>query len=185
MESFEPPAETPSSLNPQRMAEFVELYSQHYPRLQCYLMALLPTSSDAADVMQETSLVLWKKFDTFESGTNFFAWACKIARLQTMKQYQRLQRSARLFDTATLEMLAAEAMESIDRPEASLEALDGCLAKLSPEDRRLIRRRYEPGASVKDMAAEIGLSANLLSKSLGRIRRALLWCMQKRLAQEY
>ena len=54
-----------------RVAEFLELYSTNYPRLQFYVTALLPTANDASDVLQETSMVLWRKFDTFELGTQF------------------------------------------------------------------------------------------------------------------
>jgi hypothetical protein len=70
------PIETPE-IEPEAgdpTAEFLELYSHNYPRLQYYLMSLLPTADDAADVLQETSLVLWRKFAAYETGTNFFAW---------------------------------------------------------------------------------------------------------------
>ena len=167
------------------MSEFVELYSQSYQRLQYYVLALVPNSSDSADVLQETSLVLWRKFDSFESGTNFFAWACKIARLQTMKLYDRKKRSAKLFDACTLEKLAEEAMEAADRPSVPLEVLESCLERLPASDKNLIRRRYEADSSVNQIAEEIGLSANLLSKSLGRIRRALLTCVERKLVQAW
>ena len=168
----------------ERMAQFVELYSQHYPRLQYYLMALLPTSHDAADVLQETSLVLWKKFGSFEMGTNFFAWACKIARLQALKQYERAGRSAKLFDASVLEKLSVEAAAAATEPAVPLEVLDACLDNLVEADQILIRRRYEPGGSVKQIATDIGRSANSISKSLGRIRQALLKCIQRKLPQE-
>lgn len=167
------------------MAQFVELYSMYYPRLQYYLMALLPSSNDAADVLQETSLVLWKKFDTFQIGTNFLAWACKIARLQALKQYERTNRSAKLFDARVLEQLAVEAADVAAIPAIPLEVLESCLENLSDVDRILIRRRYEPGYSVKQIALDIGRSANSLSKSLGRIRRALLVCIERKLPQEW
>jgi RNA polymerase sigma-70 factor (ECF subfamily) len=147
-------------------------------------MALLPTSSDAADVLQETSLVLWSKFDTFELGTNFFAWACKIARLQTLKHYERNRRSATLFDPRALELLSADAMDAAGTEAGSLETLESCLGKLSEADRKVIRGRYERGATVKKMAADIGVPPNLLSKSLGRIRRALLFCMERAIARD-
>jgi len=169
----------------ERMAQFVELYSEHFARLQYYVMALLPTPSDAQDVLQETSLVLWKKFDTFEVGTNFFAWACKIARLQALKLYERNKRKATLFDTSTLEKLSAEVMSSSDRQTTPLDVLDTCLARLTDSDRTLIRRRYEPNTTVNQIANEIGLSANVLSKSLGKIRRALLACVKSKLKQEW
>ena len=181
MASTQPP---PDGLNSDRTGEFVGLYSEHYPRLQFFLMALLPTSTDAADVLQETSLVLWRKFDSFESGTNFFAWACKIARLQAMKHQNRNRRSAKVFDASTLEKLSDDAIPIADAQPVVLEMLETCLENLPDSDRKLVRRRYEPGASVAKLAADIGVTANKLSKSLGRIRRLLLACVQRKIAQE-
>src|SRR6476620_1570072 len=88
-------------------SEFLELYSHNYPRLQFYLTTLLPIAEDAADVLQETSLVLWKKFDTYTTGTNFFAWACKIARLQALKHRERRGKAAMAFSDELLDTLAA------------------------------------------------------------------------------
>lgn len=167
-----------------RVAEFLELYSSHYPRLQFYVTALLPTANDASDVLQETSMVLWRKFDTFELGTNFFAWACKIARFQVMKYRERQGRSARLFDTSLLETLAVEACDESGVCGVPLQELENCLAKLSDVDRSLIRRRYQPGITVQQLAADVGRTANSLSKSLGRIRRTLLECIDRTLAHE-
>lgn len=167
-----------------RVAEFLELYSSNYPRLQFYVTALLPTANDASDVLQETSMVLWRRFDTFELGTNFFAWACKIARFQVMKYRERQGRAARLFDTALLEKLAVEASDEHWARSVPLQALEKCVGKLSDLDRSLIRRRYQPGVSVQQLAADIGRSANSLSKSLGRIRRTLLECVDRTLAHD-
>jgi RNA polymerase sigma-70 factor (ECF subfamily) len=167
-----------------RVAEFLELYSSHYPRLQFYVTALLPTANDASDVLQETSMVLWRKFDTFELGTNFFAWACKIARFQVMKYRERQGRSARLFDTTLLEKLADEACDERFVRGVPLAALENCLGKLSETDRSLIRRRYQPNTSVQQLATDVGRTANSLSKSLGRIRRVLLECLDRTLALE-
>jgi RNA polymerase sigma-70 factor, ECF subfamily len=167
-----------------RVAEFLELYSSHFPRLQFYVTALLPTANDASDVLQETSMVLWRKFDTFELGTNFFAWACKIARLQVMKYHERQGRSARFFNTTLLEKLAAEACDERVVGGVPLQALESCLGKLSEIDRSLIRRRYQPGTTVQQLAADVGRTANSLSKSLGRIRRVLLECIDRTLAHE-
>lgn len=163
-------------------AEFLELYSHNYPRLQYYLMALLPMADDAADVLQETSLVLWKKFDTYETGTNFFAWACKIARLQALKHRERRGKSARMFGNELLETLAEEAADERWAPGNLLRDLGQCLERLSNRDQQLIQKRYEPGMSVASLAEDIGRTANSLSKSLGRIRRNLLECIERKQA---
>ncbi len=165
-------------------AEFLELYSHNYPRLQYYLMALLPTADDAADVLQETSLVLWRKFAAYETGTNFFAWACKIARLQAMKHRERRGKSVIGFDAQLMDLLAVEAADDQLAPNGLLPDLRVCLERLSPRDRQLIQKRYEPDTTVGHLAAEIGRTANSLSKTLGRIRRALLLCIERRQAVE-
>lgn len=168
----------------ERMAEFVELYSRYYPRLQYYLMALLPSANDAADVLQESSLVLWKKFSSYEPGTNFYAWACKIARLQALKFRNRVGRSAKLLDDAVLEKLSEEAMDVEIDPAASLEALAYCLERLSERNRSLIRRRYQPNISVRELASEVGCSPNALSKLLGKIRHLLMDCVERKLSND-
>lgn len=167
-----------------RMAEFVELYSRHYARLQFYVMALMPSANDAADVLQETSLVLWRKFGDFQTGTNYFAWACKIARLQAMKHRERQGRCGRLLDESVFELIADEAASDEAAVAVPLAALEHCIGKLSTMDSSLIRRRYQPGMTVKQLAEDVGRSANSLSKSLGRIRRALLECLARSAAAE-
>jgi RNA polymerase sigma-70 factor (ECF subfamily) len=182
--SFEEPGGPDEIGSGERVAEFVELYSRYYPRLQFYLMALLPSANDAADVLQESSLVLWKKFDTYQTGTNFYAWACQIARFQALKYRDRVGRSAKLLDDAVLEKLSEEAAGDEIDPTASLEALAYCLEKLSERNRSLIRRRYQPNLSVRELAVEVGCTANALSKLLGKLRRTLLDCVERRLASE-
>lgn len=179
-----PAADPQAAASSDRMAEFVELYSGNYPRLQYYVMTLLPGANDAADVLQETSLVLWRKFDSFQSGTNFFAWACKIARLQAMKYRARQGRSAKLFELHVMELLADEASDDQYGRTPPLPTLRSCLDKLSADEKSLILRRYLPGMSVKVLATELGRSANSVSHTLGRIRRLLLECIKRTEARE-
>lgn len=166
------------------MTEFVELYSGNYPRLQFYVMSLLPAADDVADVLQETSLVLWRKFETFQLGTNFFAWACQIARLQAMKHREKRGKVARLFELEIMDQLADDAADEQLGLLPALPALRNCLERLPAQDRSLIMRRYLPGMSVKTLATELGRSANSLSHTLGRIRRVLLECIKRSQAQE-
>jgi RNA polymerase sigma-70 factor (ECF subfamily) len=53
---------------------------------------------------------------------------------------------------------------------------------LSPRDHQLIQKRYEHGMSVATLAETIGRTTNSLSKSLGRIRRSLLECIERKRA---
>jgi hypothetical protein len=66
--------------------------------------------------------------------------------------------------------------------EERREALALCLGQLTAADRRLIEVRYsDPAASIQDLAGRTGEKANVLYKSLARIRRRLLDCVTSRL----
>ena len=58
--------------------EFTRLLLENQKRIWGLVLSLVPRGSDADDVMQETCAVLWRKFDQFEAGTNFGAWALRI-----------------------------------------------------------------------------------------------------------
>ena len=57
--------------------------------------------------------------------------------------------------------------------------------KLQQEDRDLIQRRSQPGHSGTEIAEVLGRPANSVYQSLGRIRRTLLECVQRRLSAEW
>ena len=53
-----------------RTDQFIRLFSREEPRLHAYILTMVPNWSDAADILQETSAVLWKKFDEFSQKEN-------------------------------------------------------------------------------------------------------------------
>ena len=172
----------PDSIEARRVDQFMNLYTSHQWRLNCYLTSLLPSTTEADDVFQEASVVLWRKFDQFQIDTSFFAWACSIIRLEVLKFREKNARAARLLAPDALEHLAEIAidyMETIDN--AHRHALTHCLELLSPGDRELVRRRYEEQMAVQDLANRMNRTPNALSQSLGRIRRLLLACITRRL----
>ena len=62
-----------------------------------------------------------------------------------------------------------------------LEALATCIKKL-PAQRELLDRRYRHNESVDGIAERLLKSPNVVSVSLYRLRRALLACIESRLA---
>ena len=67
----------------------MSLVPQGQGRLYQYIRTLPPRDQVVDDVIQETLLVLWRKFDAFEEGTNFDAWAAKIAYYEVLKERGR------------------------------------------------------------------------------------------------
>jgi RNA polymerase sigma-70 factor (ECF subfamily) len=79
---FAPPDPLPQ-LSAERQEEFVLLLNGAHGLLLRYLMSLVANRHDAEDVLQRASLVMWRRFSTFESGTDFIAWATTVAPSST------------------------------------------------------------------------------------------------------
>lgn len=164
--------------------EFVQLFTRNQRRLFLHILAQVPHPVDAEEIMQETNLIAWSKFSQFELGTNFLAWVSKIATFEILKYRSRKRRERLQFSEEFLEVIAQESLARADDLEARRLALVHCLQKLRPSDRELIQQRYAPGESGKALAETIGRPANSVYQSLGRIRRSLLECIERRLTAE-
>lgn len=164
--------------------EFVHSITQAQRRLYAFVLALVRRPADADDVLQETNVVLWRKRETYRPGTDFYAWAFEIVRLQVLAWRARQARSADPFDAALLTEIAAAAELESQRYGQREAALRSCLQKLPEQQRALIIRRYQPEVAVNSLAAELGKSAKSVSESLRRIRDTLRQCIERTLAAE-
>jgi RNA polymerase sigma-70 factor, ECF subfamily len=165
--------------------EFTALLAKSQRPIFLCAMSILRNVADAEEVVQESGLVLWKKFDEFQRGTNFVGWACQIARFQALKLLECRARAPQLFGS---DFLATFAVASDDKAVARLErrrqAILACVQKLGAADRELIVRRYRNGASTRDVAQSLERSVQGTRRSLQRIREALAKCVRLRLLQE-
>src|SRR3954469_7198839 len=128
------------------------LMTQHQRRIFSYIYTLVPDRHAAEDLLQETSLVICEKFDSFQPETDFVAWACQIAYWEVRRARQKYARSKVVFDDAIVEAVAQTAAGMSAEIDARHEALASCLGKLHPRDRELVLTRYEPGRGVKEAA---------------------------------
>lgn len=174
----------PGAVPPERVDTFVRLLGQNQRRLYLYVMSLVPDRTEAEDILQETNLVLWREFDRFQVGTNFTAWACRVAFNQVLSWRKRRQRDRLEFSEAFLTAVADELSEEAERLEERGRLLARCLDRLPPHHRNLVRLRYSEGASVEAIAAQVKGSVEGVYRMLSRIRQALHECVQQSLRQE-
>ena len=148
-------------------------------------MSLLHHAADAEEVLQETNVVLWRKFEQYQPGTDFVRWACSVAHYEVLKLRERQSREKRLLlSDEFIATLTIESQKSLDELEERRQALAHCLKKLSQTDRELILRRYQPSATTHAVAKALGRSVQGTRKALHRIRTALLGCTRRTLARE-
>lgn len=169
---------------PERVEEFVRLLGQNQRRVYLYVMCLVPNRTDAEEIVQETNLVLWREFGTFRPGSNFAAWACKVAFNRVLAWRKKRQRDRLEFSPAFLEAVADEAATGADYLEERSAALSGCVAKLPEDQRDLLRRRYVEGHAIEAISSAVGRTVEAVYRALSRIRQVLHECVTRTLARE-
>jgi RNA polymerase sigma-70 factor (ECF subfamily) len=149
-------------------------------RLYAYILSLTGDREQAREVLQETNLVIWRKADQFEEGTNFIAWVFQIARFQVLAYRQKIARDRLVFDDELLEGMA-DIFDHDESFDARQDALAHCIEQIAPNHRNLLNIRYSDGQSVKDIAEQLDKSANAIAKVLHRTRLALMKCIEQKL----
>ena len=169
---------------PAQTASFVELMTRYQGRLYGYALTLTGNSDSANDILQETNVVLWKQWREFEPGSNFKAWAFRIAHFQFMAHRQRMLRDRVLYSDDLLASLAEESKKLDDRFEERSAALGRCLSRIPARSQEAIRMRYAEGLGVGELAEKMDLTANAVSQILFRARRWLIDCVKRAHAAE-
>lgn len=169
---------------PESYETFVRLFVTHEGRLRGFLRTLLTDWDDVDEVMQETSIIAWRKFAQFDIGTNFMAWAAAIARFEALKHRRKQARDRLVFSEDIFDMLADESLEEADTLTAHRSALGKCLEKLDERQKELLHLAYQPGVKFHEVAEKAGKSAQAFYKTIQRMRAMLLDCAEKQMQQE-
>jgi RNA polymerase sigma-70 factor (ECF subfamily) len=162
---------------------FLRLFTTNEEAVRAFVRRLVPARADADDVMQEVSIVLWKKFGSFHAGTDFRAWAFGVARFEVLGWLRDKGRDRLVLDEGVALKLAHEAEALEPALSRQREALERCMEKIPPEQRSLLMRAYQPEARIQEVAATSGRSIAGFYQWLHRRRKALLDCIHAALVR--
>lgn len=179
----DPSHQRPMPANGDQGEAFVRLLLEHEPQVRSFLRGLLPTWNDVDEVIQEASLIAWRKFADFEAGTAFGGWFLTIARFEALKHRRRVARTPLVFADDVWGLLAEEAVDS-ESPQIQRRHLEACLAKLHPDKRDVLLKVHSPGVVIRDVALQSGKSEQAFYKAIQRLRASLVDCVSKSIATE-
>ncbi|MEN6308366.1 MAG: sigma-70 family RNA polymerase sigma factor [Anaerohalosphaeraceae bacterium] len=165
-----------------RYEEFLNLFRTNEDRIFGFILTFLPNFAKAEDILQETMIIMWRKFDEFESGTNFAAWGIKIARYNLYKFHENHQAGVVRFDSDAIEAISQQVGDMDTRKTNSyIDALLHCFEKLGSQGRQLMLLKYEQNFKVQEISEKIGRSIRDTYRILSRIQHTLHECTSQTL----
>lgn len=161
-------------------SEFLEHMHKSRRAIRNYLFSLHPHDQDIDDLIQQTSLTLWREFERYDRSREFLPWALRISYFEVLRLRKQHSRDRLVFSENLLEMLAEDVQpEAATRPEGV--ALAYCLNKLDADARELLMACYSKGSTVAEIAQRRNIHPHRLYRQLERARRAVIICVRRQL----
>ena len=149
----------------------VLLYRRYVNEMLGYAYNQLGSLQDAEDLTSETFLRLVRSIGSFDRRASFRTWLYSIMRNQLRDHWRRDGRRPRQLplesrddagaDSDAMEAGVADAMPGTGEPDLGSETTQlgrALLEGLSDRDRRVLTLRILDGRSIRDSAAEMGVS---------------------------
>ena len=165
-------------------AEFMRLFLENEHEVLRYVLSLVPNLADARDIVQETAVSLWKRFDAYDPEQPFAPWACRFSLNKIRHHWRREKRRQQLFDEETLDFLAARRQELGEVLDYRRDHLRECLCKMPEKSRTLLTGYYFREMTVEELSEETGRTVEAIYKALQRIRKGLSSCITQRMGIE-
>ena len=162
--------------------EFVHLMSASQMNIYAYIMSIVGNSSDADDIMQNTSVLMWERFSEYESGTDFKRWGISIAYYK-IKEFRKQNKQPQ-FNDEVFEKIHDQAHEEVGNMNLFIEKMRVCLTRLSQADLDIVKLRYQSGYSIKKVALRFNTSVQAVYMKLSKIHGILSRCIKLSIMQE-
>ena len=171
-------------LNEQDQLRFMRLWTAAQPAVSGFVRALVRDRSVADEVMQETSLVLFRRFDEYDEQRPFVAWALGIAKFQVLGLNRDAARSRVSFDTDLLARFTETWAELAPRASDRSFFLQECIQRLTARARQMVRLRYYDDLTAEEISRQIDGTGAAVRVALQRIRQQLRECVERQLRAE-
>ena len=118
----------------------------------------------AEDIVQESFIRIVQGIKSYRSGTNGYAWVCRIVR-NTAINYARIAGNRRW---QSLEEFDRAAECGFEEKSQSVLLVEQLMRELSPERREVIYMKYFLDMTGREIAKEIGKSKSYIAKEICR-----------------
>ncbi|MBE3040328.1 MAG: hypothetical protein IMZ62_16140 [Chloroflexi bacterium] len=122
---------TPGPVSRCAAPSFESLWSACAGHVRTYIAAVLFDSAMRDDLLQNTAMAAFQKFDQYDPERPFAAWAIGIARLEVLRARRSIARAKVVFDSEVVDKITAVYQAKIEEYDSRREALAKCLEHLA------------------------------------------------------
>lgn len=127
-------------------------------------------------------MILWRKFDQFEEGTDFAVWAMAVGRYCVLNWRRKQARLPLALEEADLIRLADEAV-SVACEDDMRGNLKECMLNLPEKLKKVLRARYHRDLDVAEIAKLNKQSVRGVYLLLEKAHGLLLDCISRKLGK--
>ncbi len=148
---------------------FSELYYSCYKDLYNFALYILGNAEDAADVVSDTFVEIWKSIGKLRAPEAFGAWAFKILSIRCKKEIAEAikRREEQNFDEFIETPFAGS--ENLVADIAENAALASALRNLEPEERMIVILSVLYGYTRREIGEMIGKPQSTVGSKLYRV----------------
>lgn len=143
-----------------------------------------PSAAIAEELTQDVYFKLWENLDRYKSGSNFMAWAWRVAKNLIIDAHRRARKER---EAAWLDPEIIERIPSGDNPHENTERRQRLsliakgLSQIDEELARLILMRDFAGMKYQEIAEALDMPLGTVKSRLNRARLELATAVRRRL----
>lgn len=148
----------------ERVERFRELYDAAYPRVMAYALRRARNRDEAHDVVSETMLAAWRRFDEIPSDDRRIPWMYGVARRVLANHYRSTDRRERLTDRL---------QHSSPKGDPEYNIVHEALDSIRADDRELLTLSAWDDLDNDEIAVVLNITPAAVAVRLHRARKRL------------
>ena len=159
--------------------QFDQILHETQLQVRAFIRGMGVAASDVDDIAQDVYLQFYNDPDKKPDDVEPVRWLKGIARNLCLAHF-RSQKSEKAHSRAALAEFLSDAeseWEAVQGRPNIIDILKGCLQKISPKQREIVKFRYDDELDAEQISSAAGMTAAAVRKALHRVRVALKDCV--------
>lgn len=141
---------------------FRDMLAAYGDKLYWHIRRLIVNHDDAEDVMQETSINIFRHLDSFKGESSLLTWMYKIATNEALRWLRKQAGLWRSIDSVSMELADAVAGEAHMDADAAEVLFQKAILSLPTQQRLAFNMRYYDDLPYEEIAKITGKSVGTL-----------------------